>query len=81
MHLKMLKLKLKAQKNLVEAITTTLKTEQTKLDEIQSKFDKLQDLEEKAKDNVIATLPDGTIVAIPNGAPILMNFLNLTLTV
>lgn len=56
-------------KNLVEAITTTLKAEQTKLDEIQSKFDKLQDLEEEAKDNVIATLPDGTIIAIPNGAP------------
>ena len=62
--------KAKSAKNLVEAITTTLKTEQTKLDEIQSKFDKLQDLEEKAKDNVIVTLPDGTIVAIPNGAPI-----------
>ena len=56
-------------KNLVEAITTTLKAEQTKLDEIQSKFDKLQDLEEKAKDNVIVTLPDGTNVAIPNGVP------------
>ena len=27
-------------------------------------------MDEKAKDNVIATLPDGTIVAIPNGAPI-----------
>ena len=39
-------------------------------DEIQSKFDKLQDLEEKAKDNVIATLPDGTIVAIPKDAPV-----------
>ena len=26
-------------------------------------------MEEKAKDNVIATLPDGTIIAIPNTAP------------
>lgn len=62
--------KLKQANKLVESITTTLYFEQIKLDEIQSKFDKLQDLEEKAKDNIIATLPDGTIVAIPNGAPI-----------
>ena len=67
--LKDAKAKAQSAKSLVEAIITTLKAEQTKLDEIQSKFDKLQDLEEKAKDNVIATLPDGTIVAIPNGAP------------
>ena len=46
----------------VDAIQTTLDVEQAKLDE-------LQDLEEKAKDNVIATLPDGTIIAIPNTAP------------
>ncbi|HEP1818094.1 TPA: LPXTG cell wall anchor domain-containing protein, partial [Streptococcus suis] len=30
---------------------------------------KLKDLEDKAKDNVIATLPDGTIVAVPKDAP------------
>lgn len=53
----------------VDAIQTTLDVEQAKLDDIQDKFDKLQDLEEKTKDNVIAKLPDGTIIAIPNTAP------------
>ena len=54
----------------VDAIQATLDVEQSKLDDIQDKFNKLQDLEEKTKDNVIAKLPDGTIIAIPNTAPI-----------
>ena len=53
----------------VDAIQATLDVKKAKLDDIQDKFDKLQDLEEKAKYNVIAKLPDGTIVAIPNGTP------------
>lgn len=61
--LKTAQAKAETAKAQVDAIQTTLDVEQAKLDE-------LQDLEEKAKDNVIATLPDGTIVAIPNGAPI-----------
>ena len=40
-----------------------------KLAELQAEYDKLKDLEDKAKDNVIATLPDGTIVAVPKDAP------------
>ena len=61
--------KAETAKALVDKIQATLDVEQAKLAEIQDKFDKLQDLEEKAKGNVIATLPDGTIIAIPNTAP------------
>ena len=42
-----------------------MQAEQTKLAEIQEEFDKLLDLENKAKENVVATLPDGTVVAVP----------------
>ena len=49
----------------LDAVTAKLKTEQAKLAEIQEEFDKLLDLENKAKDNVVATLPDGTVVAVP----------------
>lgn len=61
--------KLKDANKLVQSITTTLYFEQIKLDNLQEKFDKLKDLEEKAKDNIIATLPDGTIIAVPKTAP------------
>ncbi|KXT83424.1 hypothetical protein SORDD14_00496 [Streptococcus oralis] len=61
--------KLKEANKLVQSITTTLYFEQIKLDKLQDKFDKLKDLEEKATDNVIATLPDGTIIAVPKTAP------------
>ena len=49
----------------LDAVTTKLQAEQAKLAEIQEEFDKLLDLENKAKDNVVATLPDGTVVAVP----------------
>ena len=49
----------------LDAVTAKLKAEQVKLAEIQEEFDKLLDLENKAKDNVVATLPDGTVVAVP----------------
>ena len=49
----------------VDAVTAKLQAEQTKLAEIQEEFDKLLDLENKAKDNVVATLPNGTVVAVP----------------
>ena len=67
--LKTAQAKAETAKAQVDAIQATLDVEQAKLDELQDKFDKLQDLEEKAKDNVITTLHNGTIIAIPNGAP------------
>ncbi len=49
----------------LDAVTAKLKAEQAKLAEIQEEFDKLVDLENKAKENVVATLPDGTVIAVP----------------
>ncbi|MFZ2570810.1 MAG: SEC10/PgrA surface exclusion domain-containing protein [Streptococcus suis] len=53
----------------LEAVNAKLAEEKAKLAEIQAEYDTLKDLEDKAKDNVIATLPDGTIVAVPKDAP------------
>ena len=50
----------------LDAVTAKLQAEQAKLAEIQEEFDKLLDLENKAKDNVVATLPDGTVVVDSN---------------
>ena len=55
----------------VDAVTAKLQAEQTKLAEIQEEFDKLLDLENKAKDNVVATLPDGTVVAVDSNSNII----------
>ena len=52
----------------VDAVTAKLQAEQTKLAEIQKEFDKLLDLENKAKENVVATLPDGTVVAVDSNS-------------
>ncbi|MGQ7449728.1 SEC10/PgrA surface exclusion domain-containing protein [Streptococcus suis] len=53
----------------LETVTAKLAREQATLAELQAEYNKLKDLEDKAKDNVIATLPDGTIVAVPKDAP------------
>ncbi|HFI0803422.1 TPA: SEC10/PgrA surface exclusion domain-containing protein [Streptococcus suis] len=53
----------------LETVTAKLAEEESKLAELQAEYNKLKDLEDKAKDNVIATLPDGTIVAVPKVAP------------
>ncbi|MBY4974712.1 SEC10/PgrA surface exclusion domain-containing protein [Streptococcus suis] len=55
--------------NKLETVTAKLAEEQATLAELQAEYNKLKDLEDKAKDNIIATLPDGTIVAVPNTAP------------
>ena len=52
----------------LDAVTDKLKAEQAKLAEIQEEFDKLLDLENKAKENVVATLPDGTVVAVDSNS-------------
>ncbi|MGQ7544523.1 SEC10/PgrA surface exclusion domain-containing protein [Streptococcus suis] len=53
----------------LETVTAKLAEEKAKLAELQAEYNKLKNLEDKAKDNVIATLPDGTIVAVPKDAP------------
>ena len=52
----------------LDAVTVKLKAEQAKLAEIKEEFDKLVDLENKAKENVVATLPDGTVVAVDSNS-------------
>ena len=52
----------------LDAVTAKLQVEQAKLAEIQEEFDKLLDLENKAKENVVATLPDGTVVAVDSNS-------------
>ncbi|HEL2474903.1 TPA: SEC10/PgrA surface exclusion domain-containing protein [Streptococcus suis] len=61
--------KAETAQNKLETVTAKLAAEESKLAELQAEYNKLKDLEDKAKDNVIATLPDGTIVAVPNDAP------------
>ncbi|QZT30488.1 SEC10/PgrA surface exclusion domain-containing protein [Streptococcus suis] len=61
--------KAETAQNKLETVTAKLAAEESKLAELQAEYNKLKDLEDKAKDNVIATLPDGTIVAIPKDAP------------
>ncbi|HEM6304855.1 TPA: SEC10/PgrA surface exclusion domain-containing protein [Streptococcus suis] len=54
----------------LETVTAKLAEEKAKLAELQAEYATVKELEDKAKDNVIATLPDGTIVAVPKDAPI-----------
>ncbi|HEL1777905.1 TPA: SEC10/PgrA surface exclusion domain-containing protein [Streptococcus suis] len=61
--------KAETAQNKLETVTAKLVAEESKLAELQAEYNKLKDLEDKAKDNVIATLPDGTIVAVPKDAP------------
>ncbi|MGO0057753.1 SEC10/PgrA surface exclusion domain-containing protein [Streptococcus suis] len=61
--------KAETAKNKLETVTAKLAEEESKLAELQAEYNKLKDLEDKAKDSVIATLPDGTIIAVPKVAP------------
>ncbi|MFM0772322.1 SEC10/PgrA surface exclusion domain-containing protein [Streptococcus suis] len=53
----------------LETVTAKLAEEKAKLTELQAEYATVKDLEDKAKDNIIATLPDGTVVAVPKTAP------------
>ncbi|HFU3940425.1 TPA: SEC10/PgrA surface exclusion domain-containing protein [Streptococcus suis] len=53
----------------LETVTAKLNEEKAKLAELQAEYEVIKDLEDKAKDNIIVTLPDGTVVAVPNTAP------------
>lgn len=55
--------------NTLKELQAKLAEEESKLAELQTEYDRLKDLEDKAKDNKIITLPDGTIVAVPKVAP------------
>ncbi|HEL9645222.1 TPA: SEC10/PgrA surface exclusion domain-containing protein [Streptococcus suis] len=55
--------------NALENLSIKLAEEKAKLAELQAEYDRLKDLEDKARDNVISTLPDGTVIAVPKDAP------------
>ena len=53
----------------LENLLTAQKAEEAKLAELEASYAKLVDLAEKAQENVVATLPDGTVIAVPKVAP------------
>ena len=53
----------------LENLLTAQKAEEDKLTELEATYTKLVDLAEKAQENVVATLPDGTVIAVPKVAP------------
>ncbi|MEK0400574.1 SEC10/PgrA surface exclusion domain-containing protein [Streptococcus suis] len=53
----------------LETVTAKLNEEKAKLAELQTEYATVKELEDKAKDSIIATLPDGTVVAVPKDAP------------
>ncbi|NQM24465.1 SEC10/PgrA surface exclusion domain-containing protein [Streptococcus suis] len=61
--------KAETAQNKLETVTAKFAEEKAKLAELQAEYATVKELEDKAKNNVIATLPDGTIVAVPNTAP------------
>ena len=61
--------KAKTANNALEVVNTKLAEEKAKLAELQAEYDELKDLEDKAKSNVIATLPNGGVIAVPKVAP------------
>ena len=57
-----------AQSNL-ENLLSAYRTEHAKLVDLQTEYEALVDLAEKAQENVVAKLPDGTVIAVPKVAP------------
>ncbi|HEM3199198.1 TPA: SEC10/PgrA surface exclusion domain-containing protein, partial [Streptococcus suis 14A] len=53
----------------LETVTAKLNEEKAKLAELQAEYATVKELEDKTKDNIIVTLPDGTIIAVPKDAP------------
>lgn len=63
------KAELKTAQSTLENLLSAYRTEHAKLVDLQTEYDKLVDLEKKAQENVVAKLPDGTVIAVPNVAP------------
>lgn len=61
--------KAKVTHNALKDLSVKLAEEESKLAELQAEYDRLKDLEDKAKSNVIATLPNGGVIAVPKVAP------------
>ena len=63
------KAELTTAQSILENLLSAYRTEHAKLVELQTEYDALVDLAEKAQENVVVTLPDGTVVAVPKVAP------------
>ena len=53
----------------LENLLSAYRVEYAKLVDLQTDYDELVDLAEKAQENVVAKLPDGTVIAVPKVAP------------
>lgn len=67
--LELAKADLEMAQSKLENLLTAQKAEEAKLAELEATYAKLVDLAEKAQENVVATLPDGTVIAVPKVAP------------
>ena len=63
------KAELTTAQSTLENLLSAYRTEHAKLVDLQTEYEALVDLAEKAQENVVATLPDGTVVAVPKVAP------------
>ena len=63
------KAELKTAQSTLENLLSAYRTEHAKLVDLQTEYEALVDLAEKSQENVVATLPDGTVVAVPKVAP------------
>ena len=63
------KAELTTAQSTLENLLSAYRTEHAKLVDLQTEYDKLVDLAEQAQENVVAKLPDGTVIAVPKVAP------------
>ena len=63
------KAELTTAQSTLENLLSAYRTEYAKLVDLQTDYDELVDLAEKAQENVVAKLPDGTVIAVPKVAP------------
>ena len=63
------KAELTTAQSTLENLLSVYRTEHAKLVDLQTEYEALVDLAEKAQENVVAKLPDGTVIAIPKVAP------------
>lgn len=63
------KAELKTAQSTLENLLSAYRVEYAKLVDLQTEYEALVDLAEKAQENVVAKLPDGTVIAVPKVAP------------
>ena len=63
------KAELTTAQSTLEILLSAYRTEHAKLVDLQTEYEALVDLAEKAQENVVAKLPDGTVIAVPKVAP------------